>query len=179
MSAPVNRTGGAPSAAASDRVVRPCSAGRQAADLVGWLVLTFAAAATGAFVTTGGWYAGIVKPWWTPPAWVFGPVWTTLYTLMAVAAWLVWREGGWKAQGRALGLYLVQWALNAAWTPLFFGLHRPGWALADLLALDLAVLATLVAFARVRRVAGLLLFPYALWLALATSLNLAIRLLNR
>ena len=179
MNTPVSATDGVANAASTDRIDRPFSAGRQAAGLAGWIVLTFAAAATGAFVTTGGWYSGIAKPSWTPPAWVFGPVWTTLYTLMAVAAWLVWREGGWRAQGRALGLYLVQWALNALWTPLFFGLHRPGWALADLLALDLAVLATLVAFSRVRRAAGVLLFPYALWLALATSLNLAIRLLNR
>ena len=67
---------------------------------------------------------GLHKPSWNPPAWIFGPVWTLLYVMMAVAAWLVWREGGWKAQGRALGWFLLQWLLNALWTPLFFGMHR-------------------------------------------------------
>jgi translocator protein len=153
-------------------------AGRDALALVGWLLLTFAASATGVFVSTGGWYAGLVKPSWNPPSWLFGPVWTVLYALMAVAAWLVWREGGWKAQKRALGLYLVQWALNALWTPLFFGLHRPGLAFADILVLDMAVLGTLIVFWRVRRVAGALLVPYALWVAFATLLNYTIWRLN-
>lgn len=144
----------------------------------GWLALTFSAAATGVFVSSGGWYAGLVKPSWNPPDWVFGPVWTLLYAMMAVAAWLVWREGGWKVQKRALGLYVVQWALNALWTPLFFGLHRPGLAFAEILVLDLAVLATVLAFWRIRRTAGLLLVPYALWVAFATVLNFTIWRLN-
>jgi len=103
-----------------------------------------------------------------------GAVWTLLYSMMAVAAWLVWRDGGWKAQKRALGLYLAQWALNALWTPLFFGLHRPGLAFAEIIALDVAVLGTLIAFWHVRRAAGLLLVPYALWVLFATILNCAI-----
>jgi benzodiazapine receptor len=146
--------------------------------LVGWLALTFAAAATGVFVSPGGWYASLAKPAWNPPGWLFGPVWTLLYAMMAVAAWLVWREGGWKAQRRALGLYLVQWALNALWTPLFFGLQRPGLALVEIITLDAAVLVTLVAFWRVRRTAGLLLVPYMLWVAFATVLNITIWRLN-
>ena len=113
-----------------------------------------------------------------PPSWVFGPVWTLLYCMMAVAAWLVWRRGGWPAQKKPLGLYLVQWALNALWTPLFFGLQRPGLALADIVALDVVALATLISFWRVKRAAGLLLTPYALWVAFATALNFAIWRLN-
>lgn len=154
-------------------------AGRSAIALLGWLALTFAASATGVFVSTGGWYAGLAKPPWNPPSWLFGPVWTTLYVLMSVAAWLVWREGGWRAQKRALGLYLVQWALNALWTPIFFGMHRPGLAFAEILALDAAVLGTLIVFWRVRRLAGLLLAPYALWVLFATILNGVIWHLNR
>jgi tryptophan-rich sensory protein len=150
----------------------------QALVLVGWLVLTLAAAATGVFVSPDGWYSRLAKPAWTPPSWLFGPVWTLLYALMAVAAWRVWREGGWKAQRRTLTLYLVQWALNALWTPLFFGLQRPGLAFAEILILDAAVLFTLAAFWRVRRISGLLLVPYMLWVAFATVLNLAIWRLN-
>ena len=151
---------------------------RQVLALVGWLAQTFVAASTGVCVSTGGWYAGLLKPAWNPPGWLFGPVWTILYTLMAVAAWLIWKSGGWQVQKRPLGLYLVQWALNALWTPLFFGLQRPGLAFAEILALDIAVLATLVAFWHVRRVAGLLLVPYALWVAFATVLNFTIWRLN-
>lgn len=147
--------------------------------LAGWIVLTFSAAASGVFVATGGWYAGLAKPSWNPPGELFGPVWTLLYAMMAVAAWLVWREGGWKAQKPALRWYLVQWALNALWTPIFFGLHRPGLAFVEILILDLAVLATLMAFWRVRQAAGLLLVPYALWVAFATVLNVTIWRLNR
>lgn len=146
--------------------------------LVGWIVLTFLASATGAFVSTGGWYAALVKPSWNPPGWLFGPVWTLLYTMMAVAAWQVWREGGWKTQKRALSLYLAQWALNALWTPLFFGLHRPGLAFVEILALDMAVLGTLAVFWGVKRLAGALLVPYALWVGFATVLNYTIWRLN-
>jgi benzodiazapine receptor len=151
---------------------------REALALAGWMALTFAAAATGAFVSTGGWYAALVKPSWNPPGWLFGPVWTLLYALMAAAAWMVWRAGGWRAQRRALGLYLCQWALNALWTPLFFGFQRPDLAFAGIVLLDLAVLATAAAFWRVRPAAGLLLLPYILWVAFATVLNFAIWRLN-
>ena len=107
-----------------------------------------------------------------------GPVWTALYVTMAVAAWLVWKRGGWKAQRGPLTLYLVQWALNALWTPLFFGLQRPGLAFAEILLLVVAIVGTLVAFWRVKRVAGLLLVPYTLWVAFAAVLNFTIWRLN-
>jgi benzodiazapine receptor len=156
----------------------PPSTGRSITALIGWLVLCFAAAGTAAFVSTDGWYAALHKPSWNPPAWLFGPAWTVLYITMAVAAWLVWREGGWKAQGRTLGLFILQWFLNALWTPLFFGLHRPGIAFTEIILLWLAIAATLVSFWRVRKVAGVLLVPYLAWVSFAAALNFTIWRLN-
>jgi tryptophan-rich sensory protein len=156
----------------------PPSARRPVLVLTGWLALCFAASATAVFVSTSGWYAQLVKPAWNPPAWIFGPVWTVLYAMMAVAAWLVWRHGGWKANGRALGLFLLQWLLNALWTPLFFGLHRPGLAFADIAALWVTLAVTVVCFWRVRRVAGVLLLPYLAWVTFAAALNFAVWQLN-
>ena len=146
--------------------------------LLAWVAFTFSATATSVFIAQNAWYAGLVKPTWNPPGWLFGPVWTLLYVLMGIAAWLIWREGGWRVQRRPLGLYLAQWALNALWTPLFFGLHRPGLAFAEIIVLDLAVLATLIAFCRVKRLAGALLVPYLLWVPFATVLNGTIWWLN-
>ena len=146
-----------------------------------FIISAFVIAAIGGSATASSvsdWYLTLEKPPWNPPGWVFGPVWTALYIMMAVAAWLVWREGRWKARKRALGLYLLQWALNALWTPLFFALHQPGWAFAEIAALLLTVLATLAAFWQVRRSAGLLLIPYALWVAFAAALNFTIWRLN-
>ena len=151
---------------------------RQVLALLVWVAFTFSATATSVCIATGDWYAGLVKPTWNPPAWLFGPVWTILYALMGIAAWRVWREGGWRVQPWPLGLYLAQWTLNALWTPLFFGLHRPGLAFAEIIALDLAVFATLIAFWHVKRLAGALLVPYLLWVAFATVLNGTIWLLN-
>jgi benzodiazapine receptor len=164
------------SASATERP-RP-SAGLQVLALIGWLALCFAAAGTAAFVSIDGWYAALQKPSWNPPAWVFGPAWTVLYISMAVAAWLVWREGGWKAHGRALGLFLVQWVLNALWTPLFFGLQRPDLAFAEIVVLWLVLAATLAAFWRINKVAGALLVPYLAWVSFAAALNFAIWRLN-
>ena len=154
------------------------STGRSLLALAGWLALVFSASATAVFIADNGWYAGLAKPTWNPPGWLFGPVWTVLYILMAVAVWRVWLHGGWARQKRALGLFLLQWALNALWTPLFFGLHRPGWALAEILVLLAAILATMRTFWRVDRPAGLLLLPYAAWVAFASVLNLAIWRIN-
>lgn len=134
--------------------------------------------ATAVFVSTNGWYAELAKPAWNPPNWIFGPVWTVLYAMMAVAAWRVWLHGGWTRQKKALGLFLLQWALNALWTPLFFGLHRPGWALAEILVLLVAILATIREFWRVERLAGALLLPYSAWVAFASVLNWAIWRMN-
>ncbi len=98
--------------------------------------------------------------------------------MMAVAAWLVWREGGWKVQGRALRWFLLQWMLNALWTPLFFGMHRAGLAFAEIIVLWFALLATLASFWLVRKVAGVLLLPYLAWVSFASALNFAIWRLN-
>lgn len=146
--------------------------------LAGWLLLCFGAAAAGALTPPDAWFAGLVKPSWQPPDAVFGPVWTLLYTLMAVAAWRVHRRAGWAAARGALGLFLLQLALNAAWTPLFFGLHRIDLALIDILALDLALVATIVAFRRHDRVAAFLLLPYLAWILFATTLTAALWRLN-
>jgi benzodiazapine receptor len=146
--------------------------------LTAWLLFCFVPASTAVFVSTDGWYAALHKPAWNPPAWVFGPAWSLLYALMAVAAWLVWREGGWKAQGRTLGLFLLQWLLNALWTPLFFVLHRPGIAFAEIVLLWLVLAATLVSFWRIRQVAGILLVPYLAWVSFAAALNFTIWRMN-
>lgn len=146
--------------------------------LGGWLLLCFSAATTGFFIRPGGWYASLEKPWWNPPPWIFGPVWTTLYIMMAVAAWLVWREGGWRSQGSALRLFLLQWAFNALWTPLFFGAHRPDLAVFEIALLWISLVATIVAFWRVRRTAAVLLIPYLLWSSFAAVLNATIWQLN-
>jgi len=157
----------------------PSSLGRQILALTGWLLLCFAAAAFGGWFMPGEWYASLKKPAWNPPAWIFGPVWTALYAMMAVAVWLVWKRGGFAAQRRPLALFLVQLALNAAWTPLFFGLHRPGLAFAEMLLLWLAILATLLAFRPVSRVAAWLLAPYLAWVSFAVVLNFTLWRLNR
>lgn len=126
----------------------------------------------------GPWYETLQKPAWTPPNAVFGPAWAVLYVLMALAAWLMLRRGHEVPVGRPLALYGVQLLLNVAWTPLFFRLHSPGLAFAELVLLWLAILATLVAFWRVHRVAGVLFLPYLLWVTFAGALNFAIWQLN-
>jgi len=147
--------------------------------LVGWLALCLAASGTAFFVSTGGWYASLRKPAWNPPSWLFGPVWTLLYVMMAVAAWLVWREGGWKNQARPLALFLFQWLLNVLWTPLFFGMHRAGLAYIEIVALWCVLTATLGLFWRVKKTAGLLLVPYLVWVTFAAALNFTLWHMNR
>lgn len=139
--------------------------------LCGWLAVCFAVASLGAVFMPGEWYAALRKPAWNPPGWVFGPVWSALYAMMAVAAWLVWKRGGFVAQRRPLALFVAQLVLNAAWTPLFFGLHRPGIAFAEIILLWLAIAATLVAFRPVSRAAAWLLAPYLAWVSFAAVLN--------
>ncbi len=156
----------------------PTSSSRQTLALLGWLALTFAAATSAFFVSIDGWFETLNKPSWNPPSWLFGPVWTTLYAMMAVAAWLVWRHGGWKSQRVALGLFVLQWALNAAWTPLFFGMQRPDLALIDIVLLWLAITATIVAFWRVSTLASVLLLPYLAWVSFAAFLNFTIWRMN-
>ncbi len=146
--------------------------------LLAWLILVFAASLTSVFVATDGWYAELNKPAWNPPSWIFGPVWTLLYVMMAVAAWRIWLRGGWSRQRIPLTLFLVQWALNALWTPLFFGLHLLGWAFAEILVLLVFILLTIRSFWTVDRIAAALLVPYAVWVAFASVLNFVIWRMN-
>lgn len=142
------------------------------------LLLCFSAAAVGALFLPGEWYHQLRKPSWNPPTWIFGPVWTLLYTMMAIAAWLVWRRGGFRAQQKPLTLFLLQLLFNAAWSPLFFGLHSPGMALIDIVLLWISLFATVLAFWKMHRVTGALLVPYLLWVTFAAVLNGALWRLN-
>jgi len=160
--------------------VSQISIGRQALGLFGWLLLCFAVSALGAVASLDArdFYAELVQPAWAPPGWVFGPVWTALFALMALAAWLVWREGGFARQRTALVLFLLQLAFNALWSWLFFAWHMGGPAFFDILVLWLLIAATAIAFWRVSTAAGILLLPYLAWVSFAAFLNLAVWQLN-
>ena len=140
-----------------------------------FLVLPFLAGLVGARFGPDAWFDALATPTWNPPPWVFAPVWTLLYLAMGVAAWLVWRRGGGAVP---LILWGVQLLLNALWTPLFFALHRPDLAFADIVLLWLVLAAATVAFWRVTVAAGALLLPYLAWVTFAMALNAAIWRLN-
>ncbi len=144
------------------------------------MIVSFIAAAIGgaASIRAGSFYLELARPEWAPPPGIFGPVWTVLYALMALAAWLVWRVGGFRAARSALTLFLVQLALNALWSWLFFAWQRGGLAFADILLLWVAIVATLIAFWRIRPLAGALLVPYLSWVSFASALNYSIWQLN-
>jgi translocator protein len=153
---------------------------RQILGLAGWLGASFLAAAIGgaASIEAAPFYARLVQPDWAPPASLFGPVWTVLYVLMGIAAWLVWRVGGFAATRSALALFLVQLLFNALWSWLFFAWHRGALAFAGILLLWALIAATLVSFWRIRPLAGALLLPYLLWVGFAAALNFALWQLN-
>lgn len=145
------------------------------------IAICFSAAGIGSLFTDpeiGGWYARIEKPSWTPPNWVFGPVWSTLYLMMAVAAWLVWKEKGWAGASAPLALFGAQLVFNALWSILFFGMHRVGLALLDIILLWSAILATILTFWRISPLAAALMLPYLLWVTYASALNYSIWKLN-
>ena len=158
----------------------PYSRQKNIAGFIGWLVVTFAASAVGAraSIEARSFYGQLVQPGWAPPAWVFGPVWTVLFALMAVAAWLVWRSGGLRGNRIALALFFVQLALNSLWSWLFFAWHLGAWAFAEVLLLWVFILSTLLAFWGVRALAAILLVPYLLWVSFAAALNYALWQLN-
>lgn len=153
---------------------------KQIVGLAGWLIVSFIAAAIGgaASIKAGTFYTQLARPDWAPPPSVFGPVWTVLYALMGIAAWQVWRVGGFRAAGFALTLFLLQLALNALWTWLFFGWHRGALAFADILLLWTLIVGTLIAFWRISPLAGALLVPYLLWVSFASALSYAVWQLN-
>ena len=145
--------------------------------LVFWLVAAFVPAAIGIAFPAPEYYADLRKPAWAPPTWLFGPAWTVLYALIGIAAWLVAKRGG-PGVRVPLGLWGVQLALNAAWTPIFFGLRAPGIALAEISVMWVAIAATTVAFFVRRTAAGALMLPYLAWVSFATLLNFEIWRLN-
>jgi len=140
--------------------------------LAGWLLLTFAFAAVGAFASAqaGAFYMQLDRPSWAPPAWLFGPAWSVLYLLMGIAAWRVQRTDDQASVRREMTLYVVQLALNALWTWLFFAWRQGAWAFVEILVLWLLIAATIRAFGRRDMAAGLLLVPYLLWVSYATAL---------
>ena len=142
------------------------------------LIFTFGAAGVGSRFPTGPWYAALSKPRWNPPNWLFGPVWGILYILMAVAAWLVWRDAGFSGATAPLVLFIVQLGLNALWSYLFFGAHQPLLAFLEITVLWIVILLTLVGFWRVRPLAGVLLLPYLCWVGFASALNFQLWRLN-
>lgn len=146
--------------------------------LIVWLIAAFVPAAIGAAFPAPDYYARLAKPAWAPPPWLFGPAWTVLYALMGVAAWLIAKRGGPGARG-ALGLWGLQLGLNAAWTPIFFGLRIPGLALVEIAAMWVAIAATTIVFLGRRTLAGALLLPYLAWVTFAAALNFEIWRLNR
>jgi len=157
------------------------SPGRQSLGLIVSIAICFCAAGLGSLATdprVPGWYAQLAKPAWTPPDWVFGPVWTALYLCMAVAAWLVWRQGGIAAAKVPLALFAVQLVLNSLWPFLFFGLRQPGIAAVEIVLLWAAILATALAFWSRSVSAGLLLVPYLAWVTFAVALNWKIWSMN-
>lgn len=146
------------------------------------LLICYAVAGLGGWWTAGAvssWYPSLAKPPLNPPNWVFGPVWSLLYTMMAVAAWLVWKRTGFAAGKVPLGLFAVQLGLNLVWSGLFFAMHSPALGAIDILVMWLTILATILAFRKVSKPAAVLMIPYLLWVSFATYLNLGIWWLNR
>lgn len=149
--------------------------------LVLWVAASLATGAVGALATRNAraFYAVLAKPKWAPPGSLFGPVWTVLYLLMGIAAWLVWRVTGWTGASGALSLFIVQLLVNAAWSWIFFAWRRGALAFADILLLVCLIVATIAAFGRVDRTAALLLLPYLSWVLFATALTYTIWRANR
>ena len=156
------------------------SRNRRLEGLASWLLLCFAVSAIGALASIQAqtFYAQLVQPDWALPGYVFGPVWTILYAMMAIAAWLVWCKGGFKENRLALSLFLAQLAVNALWSWLFFAWFLGALAFADILLLWLLIATTLWAFWRRRLLAGMLMLPYLFWVSFAAMLNLSVWQLN-
>lgn len=154
---------------------------KEAGVLVLFILFSQAAGAVGVIFTFDAiptWYAALQKPFFGPPNWVFGPVWTLLYTMMGIAAFLVWRERQKPGAKQVLGLYGIHLILNALWSVLFFGLRNPGMALMEIIVLAAIILVLLIQFARYNKVAAVLMVPYLAWVCFAAALNTAIWFLN-
>ena len=147
--------------------------------LVAFVGACFLAAATGAVFPPGDWYERLAKPSWRPPNWLFAPVWTVIYLTIAVSGWLVWRKYGFAGATLPLAIYLLQLVLNAAWTPIFFGLRRPDLAFFEIVMLWLSIVATIATFRSLNAAAAWLLLPYLAWVTFAATLNFTVWRLNR
>ena len=156
------------------------SAVNQSLGLAGWLLASFATGAIGGFasINAASFYGKLVQPSWAPPAWLFGPVWSVLFILMGVSAWLVWREHGFRGAGAALTLYAAQLVANALWTWLFFAWQLGAIALAEIALLWVLIAAAITMFWRLHRLAAILLVPYLAWVSFAAALNFALWRLN-
>jgi tryptophan-rich sensory protein len=142
--------------------------------LVAFIIANAGAAATGALFRPGEWYSQLDKPPWRPPDWLFAPVWTALYAMIALSGWLVWRDAGFTGAALPLTVYGFQLTLNAAWTPILFGLRRPDLAMIEIVMVLASILATIVLFHPVSPTAAWLLVPYLAWVSFASALNFSI-----
>jgi tryptophan-rich sensory protein len=160
--------------------VRDLNPSRQLSGLAGWMLVSFAAAAIGAMasIEARSFYEQLERPPWAPPGWLFAPVWSVLYFLMGLSAWLVWRSSGFKAARVALSLFLVQLAFNAIWSWLFFEWRQGVLALVEIVLLWALIVATGVSFHRRNALAGALLIPYLAWVSFATALTWSVWRLN-
>lgn len=156
--------------------MKTSSTGRNLLGLIGWLALSFSAAAIGAVASANAedFYSQLVRPAWAPPAWLFGPVWTVLYLMMGIAVWMVWRKRGFSGARSGISLFCAQLIANSIWSWLFFRWHQGALAFVEVIVLWLLILATIVSFWRVSRPAGALLVPYLAWVTFATALTFAI-----
>jgi len=152
--------------------------GYSVGSLLVWIAISFVPALVGSQFGPGEWYGQLRKPSWTPPGYLFGPVWTFLYASMGVAAWLVWKRVGYSGARVTLSLFLAQLAFNGLWSWLFFGLQRPDLAFVDIVFLWCFILITLLAFWRQSAAAGIIMVPYLLWVSFAGVLNFSIWRLN-
>lgn len=149
--------------------------------LLVWLSITFTASFAGAIASTQsrGFYQELTRPLWAPPGWLFAPVWTTLYILMGISAWIVWKQNGFRDAKYALGFYLFQLVLNSLWTWLFFVLQSGALAFFEISLLWGIIFITIILFWKIRPVAGILLLPYILWVSFATALTYSVWMSNR
>lgn len=145
---------------------------------IGALVLTFGAAYVGSRFPVDEWYTALAKPSWNPPNWLFGPVWSVLYLLMAISVWLVWKKEGVVGAIVPLSIFLLQLVLNAAWSWLFFGTHEMGIAFIEIVVLWIAILVNIILFWKINPISGILLLPYLLWVSFASVLNYTLWRLN-
>ncbi len=171
----------APKRELPDRATREAGTGEleKNMSLVVFFLVVLLVASSGAMFKPDAWYRALAKPAWNPPDWLFGAGWALLYALIAIAGWFVWERPTGETVVIPMIIYAVQLALNAGWSPIFFGLKRMDWAFAELVCLWLAIVANILAFHAIEPLAAWLLLPYLAWVTFAGALNLAVWRLNR